>query len=243
MSENGRIYEKDNGARAFTASLSGRGIFTMGLILFVVLGSIGLGVGTVAGANKPANVVIETSVSHPLEVSPGDWVEISVLVENVGEKAIVENDGRLRIGICGPNEIEGHGIKVVRFDLDVNEKKTFKVGWMVPETAPSGEYRADAIASFYIGNIPYGITEYKKSRCSAYFDVTGVTSGHQYVPKSISANYDNGTRKGTTVRFVPVTTATPMPESTPTPEAPGFEAIFAIAGLLAVAYLVHRRKK
>ena len=43
----------------------------------------------------------------------------------------------------------------------------------------------------------------------------------------------------------PVTTATPVPteEPTPTPEEPGFEAVFAIAGLLAVAYLVLRIKK
>ena len=36
---------------------------------------------------------------------------------------------------------------------------------------------------------------------------------------------------------------TPTPTiSTPTPETPGFEAIFAIAGLLAIAYLLGRRK-
>jgi PGF-CTERM protein len=39
----------------------------------------------------------------------------------------------------------------------------------------------------------------------------------------------------------PTPTATPTP--TPTPKAPGFEAIFAIAGLLAIAYVVLRRKK
>ena len=38
-----------------------------------------------------------------------------------------------------------------------------------------------------------------------------------------------------------VTTPTPTPTPTPT-EEPGFEAVFAIAGLLAVAYLVLRRK-
>lgn len=38
-------------------------------------------------------------------------------------------------------------------------------------------------------------------------------------------------------------TATPSPTPTPTPEGPGFEAVFAIAGLLAVAYLVLRRRK
>jgi PGF-CTERM protein len=40
----------------------------------------------------------------------------------------------------------------------------------------------------------------------------------------------------------PEPTPTPTPTPEPTPEPPGFEAIFAIAGLLAVAYLVHRRK-
>ncbi|MBU4445411.1 PGF-CTERM sorting domain-containing protein [bacterium] len=35
---------------------------------------------------------------------------------------------------------------------------------------------------------------------------------------------------------------TPVP-ATPTPKEPGFEAVFAIAGLLAVAYLVLRQKK
>ena len=43
----------------------------------------------------------------------------------------------------------------------------------------------------------------------------------------------------------PTATPTPTPTATPTttPKPPGFEAVFAIAGLLAVAYLVLRRKK
>jgi PGF-CTERM protein len=36
--------------------------------------------------------------------------------------------------------------------------------------------------------------------------------------------------------------ATPTPTPTPTPEEPGFEAVLAIAGLLAIAYLIHRKK-
>lgn len=40
---------------------------------------------------------------------------------------------------------------------------------------------------------------------------------------------------------IPPTVAPPTP--TPTPEEPGFGAVFAIAGLLAVAYLVLRRKR
>ena len=42
---------------------------------------------------------------------------------------------------------------------------------------------------------------------------------------------------------IPPTVAPTTPTPTPTPEEPGFEAIFAIAGLLAVAYLVLRRKR
>jgi len=37
--------------------------------------------------------------------------------------------------------------------------------------------------------------------------------------------------------------ATPTPTPTPTEEVPGFEAVFAIAGLLAIAYVVLRRRK
>ena len=40
----------------------------------------------------------------------------------------------------------------------------------------------------------------------------------------------------------PSPTATPEASPTPTPKAPGFDAIFAVAGLLAIAYLVLRTK-
>ncbi|MBU4373828.1 MAG: PGF-CTERM sorting domain-containing protein [Euryarchaeota archaeon] len=39
-----------------------------------------------------------------------------------------------------------------------------------------------------------------------------------------------------------VTSAVTTP-ATPTPKEPGFEAVFAIAGLLAVGYLVVRQRK
>ena len=45
----------------------------------------------------------------------------------------------------------------------------------------------------------------------------------------------------TTPTATPTATATPTPTSSPTP--PGFEAVFAIAGLLTIAYLVLRRRK
>jgi PGF-CTERM protein len=54
------------------------------------------------------------------------------------------------------------------------------------------------------------------------------------------------TAKPTAAPTAPPAAATPPPAAatpTPTPEEPGFGAVFAIAGLLAVAYLVLRRKQ
>ena len=54
------------------------------------------------------------------------------------------------------------------------------------------------------------------------------------------------TQRVTPTVSLPVTpspTPSPSPSSTPTPKGPGFEAVFAIAGLLAVAYLTLRSKK
>jgi hypothetical protein len=41
----------------------------------------------------------------------------------------------------------------------------------------------------------------------------------------------------------PTRTPTPTPVQTPTPSEPGFEAVFAIGGLVAVAYMVRRKKR
>ena len=44
-----------------------------------------------------------------------------------------------------------------------------------------------------------------------------------------------------TPEATPMSTATPV--STPTATTPGFEMIFAVAGLLAVSYAVHSRRR
>jgi len=58
-------------------------------------------------------------------------------------------------------------------------------------------------------------------------------------------NDPNNPKPAATPTPTPTPTATPTPTWTPapTPEEPGFEAVFAIAGLLAIAYVVLRRKK
>ena len=46
-----------------------------------------------------------------------------------------------------------------------------------------------------------------------------------------------------TATAVPTPEPTAEPTATPTPEPPGFEAVFAIAGMLAIAYLVLRKRR
>ena len=64
----------------------------------------------------------------------------------------------------------------------------------------------------------------------------------------IKADDGDGNTDTVTVEIVTavptaVPTAAPTAEPTATPEPPGFEAVFAIAGMLAIAYLVLRRRK
>ena len=49
-------------------------------------------------------------------------------------------------------------------------------------------------------------------------------------------------RETSTEIYIMTEVPTPTPTPMPTPTPPGFEAVFAIAGLLAVAYLLKRRK-
>ena len=51
---------------------------------------------------------------------------------------------------------------------------------------------------------------------------------------------------GSTPGASPATSTTPTPVATPEPsfwQIPGFEALFAVAGLLSVAYLLQRRRR
>jgi hypothetical protein len=58
-----------------------------------------------------------------------------------------------------------------------------------------------------------------------------------------SAGISPGLPIVTTPKPTPAAAATPTEAPTPTPEEPGFEAIFAIAGLLAITHIVLRRKR
>ena len=71
---------------------------------------------------------------------------------------------------------------------------------------------------------------------------TGVQKIEEGVEKAVEAIEEVVEKITATPVPTPKPTPVPTPTPEPTPEPPGFEAIFAIAGLLAVAYLVHRRK-
>ena len=49
-------------------------------------------------------------------------------------------------------------------------------------------------------------------------------------------------REGTQLVSAPEATPTPIATPTPTPTPPGFEAVYAITGLLAIAYLLRQRR-
>jgi len=70
----------------------------------------------------------------------------------------------------------------------------------------------------------------------AIFNTTGAVVGNY----TVKAEDEYGFVSGAVVTIKPTPKPTPKPTATPAP--PGFEAVFAIAGLLAIAYLVHQRK-
>jgi len=99
------------------------------------------------------------------------------------------------------------------------------------------------------GTIALASTEVTDGEVTADFDTTGFALGEWEVEVDV-----DGTVETTTVNILeaaptPTPTVTPTPTPTPTvtptvtPPTPGFEAVFAIAGLLAVAYLVLRREE
>jgi len=69
------------------------------------------------------------------------------------------------------------------------------------------------------------------------------TPSQTVTPTSTQTPVLTPTGTPTVTPTVAPTTSIPTATATPTPEEPGFEAVFAIAGLLAVAYLVLRKKR
>ncbi|MDO9098849.1 MAG: S-layer protein domain-containing protein, partial [Candidatus Methanoperedens sp.] len=98
---------------------------------------------------------------------------------------------------------------------------------------------ADNAALRYYPMVEYQITGLKPGETP----VVTPPGGTPVVTPKVNATVKptNVTATPVMTEVTPAKTATPTP--VPTPKEPGFEAVFAIAGLLAVAYLVLRQKK
>lgn len=101
------------------------------------------------------------------------------------------------------------------------------------------------VANVRSGNYPisrslYIITKGEPSELErAFIDFVLSSEGQQVVE---DMGYIKVTASGATTP-TPAPTAAPVATATPTPEEPGFEAVFAIAGLLAIAYVGLRKRK
>jgi phosphate transport system substrate-binding protein len=102
---------------------------------------------------------------------------------------------------------------------------------------------AATVANVRSGDYPisrslYLITKGEPSELEqAFIDFVLSSEGQQVVE---DMGYIKVTASGATT---PTPAPTAAPATTPTPEEPGFEAVFAIAGLLAIAYAVLRKRK
>jgi PGF-CTERM protein len=138
----------------------------------------------------------------------------------VGEPLVVtgksnRKEGYIIIVACkGPVELAPHTVKVENDTFGcVFDTTTATTGEYIVK-ADDGDGHTDEVEVFITG----------KEMLKAEAAVEKVVADVEKVVEEILA------------------TPKPTPTPEPTPKPPGFEAIFAIAGLLAVAYLVHRRK-
>lgn len=172
---------------------------------------------------------------------------VTYTVEGIpGEKQLPIPGGELSIR-CPPEK----SAILVPTSIELSPPKP-KVGNNVTITAKiknQGENDADAFdVEFYVNNKIAG-TDHAKGGLKAG-EETKSSVVARITEKSISiinVKVDGGYSKSKEIpieeAFTPQSTPAPVVSPTPPPKEPGFEAVFAIAGLLAVAYLMLRRGK
>jgi molybdate/tungstate transport system substrate-binding protein len=119
-------------------------------------------------------------------------------------------------------------VKVQRADEEIITASTIIYGITVPKNAENPELGLEFV-KFVIGDAGQKIIE-----------DTGQTP---IVPPEGSGNLPEELKGMIAVAPTPSPTHTLTPTPTPTPKEPGFEVVFAIAGLLAIAYLMLRRRE
>jgi molybdate/tungstate transport system substrate-binding protein len=124
-------------------------------------------------------------------------------------------------------------VKLQRVDEEIIRASTIIYGITVPKNAGNSELGLEFV-KFVIGDAGQKIIE-----------DTGQTpivppKGSGDIPEELESLVQLESIEPTSA---PSATQSPTPTSTLTPEEPGFEAVFAIAGILAIAYLVLRRRR
>ena len=192
----------------------------------------------VSGAATKVPVIIETptlDVDVPSTVAKGDDIVVKIDTNRAGNYDYIYVI--LDLGVDSR--------KYSRIAVDENGDAEVSIPTAGIDEGTYKLYVRDIMATEK--NAPNGIDD--------YYDISPADSYAKYY----KANDDILVIKEVTITTAPVATPTPTetptptptetptptptetPTPTPTPKQPGFEAIFAIAGLLAVAYLLRRR--
>jgi PGF-CTERM protein len=153
------------------------------------------------------------------------------------EAAYVRLDPLKSVGVGEPLVVTGTSNRKEGFAIVVTAKGPKE---LTPQTVKVAEGKFSA--TFDTTDAPVGTYSVKADDGDGHTDeatveiVTAVPTAPPTVAPTVAPT--------ATPTMPPTATpaATPTPTPTPTPEEPGFEAVLAIAGLLAIAYLIHRKK-
>jgi PGF-CTERM protein len=188
-------------------------------------------IGTVR-VTANATITYNTIIEDYVDVDVVGWGTISGFVTDKNRNGIPNAD--VTLWYYKKNSTTG----------DFENTKIVKV----PENPQkSNDGRTAAIGTYTYERIPWGLYNVTAEKDGhMYFAIVNLTKGtathNVAIPDFV---YVAPVTPTPTPLPTPVATPTPVPTATPTPTptpTPGFETVFALAGLLGVAYLIARRE-
>ncbi len=208
----------------------------------------GTGVGNFVAVLKANYVTTAKTQEQLLDIVMDSTIDAAgsddllVLLTVKVEAAFVRLDPVATVGVGSPMVVSGSTNREEGFAIVVTAKGPSE---LAPKTVmvENGKFNA----TFDTTGAKEGMYTVKADDGDGHTDeVTASISGT--APSPTATVSPTATPAPTATPTVPPTaTPTPTPATptpaTPTPEEPGFEAVFAIAGLLAIAYLVLRIRK
>jgi PGF-CTERM protein len=208
----------------------------------------------------PAAISVKSVSVEPTRVAPGDNVTITVTVKNTGDLAADSGDICITI-----SNTEIYMLTAPSVLVPAHDTATTPVMWTAPEEGTVYTIEADGVtASLEVTGAEFELSDLKiepekvdvNENVTITVNVTnvGTTSGTATV--TLKVNDVEVESKDVTVAANATETVTftrsegekgdytvEVDGQTGTFKVPGFEAVFAIVGLLAVAYLVMRRRR